>query len=190
MNSIRRKWLPGLAGAAGLLLVGALTPRAAKAVYSTPVSIVNTTAAAGIVLSADKATRIPYQSTQIIKTCSGLTNCFFPTFSGVPTGYRLVVQNVSGFLQLTSNSPAVSGYLEDFHLPNDTFWGLNAPIGGTGVNGQSYAGLNENVVAVFDAGEAPIVNVTANFLTNSPQIVTVSGYLENCSVVGCAAVQH
>ncbi len=152
--------------------------------------VTNTTSAPAITLSADNATRIPYQSNQMLNTCSGLQNCAFPSFTAVPAGYRLVVENVSGFFNLSTASPAVAGYLENFHLPNQNLWGLNAPIGGTGFNGESFAGLNQNVKAVFDTGEFPFVVIYANFLSGFNQSVNVSGYLENCSVVGCPAVQH
>lgn len=157
---------------------------------STQTVVMNTTSAPAITLSADRATRIPYQSSRILNTCSGLQNCAFPAFTAVPAGYRLVVQNVSGFFNLTTGSPAVAGYLENFHLPNDNVWGLNAPTGGTGFNGESFAGLNQNVTAVFDTGEFPFVVIYGNFLGGFNQIVNVSGYLENCSVVGCPGVQH
>lgn len=184
-----------LTGAAltGMFLIGSLTYHPgsqAKGAYSTPVQVMNTTSSPASVLSADLATRIPYQSNQIINTCSGLQNCAMPSFTAVPAGYRLVVENVSGFFNLSTSSPAVSGYLENFHLPNQNLWGLNAPIGGTGFNGESFAGLNQNVVAVFDAGEFPFVVVYANFLSGFPQSVNVSGYLVNCAVAGCPAVQH
>lgn len=152
--------------------------------------VMNTTSAPAITLSADKATRIPYQSDIIGSTCGGLQNCPFSGFTAVPAGYRLVVENVSGFFNLSTASPAVAGYLENFHLPNQNLWGLNAPIGGTGFNGESFAGLNQNVTAFFDAGESPFVVIYANFMSGSNQSVNVSGYLENCSVVGCPAVQH
>ena len=196
MNKTKR-FLISAAALVALFLIGSLTYHRgsqAKAGYSTPVQVMNTTAAPGVVVDADTATRIPYQSNQIINTCNGLVNCGFPAFTAVPAGYRLVVTNVSGFFNLASNSPAVAGYLENFHLPQQNFWGLNAPIGGTGFNGESFAGLNQNVTAVFDANEFPFVVVYANFLNNFPQAVNVSGYLLNCNAVygpgGCPPVQH
>jgi hypothetical protein len=45
-------------------------------------------------------------------------NCAFPTFTIVPAGYRLVIENVSGWFNLQMNSTPISGYLENFHLPN------------------------------------------------------------------------
>ncbi len=186
----KKKLLGGAAAAATLLLIGAAAPRAARAIYTTPVTVYNTTSQPAIGMSADKATRIPYQSNIIVNTCSGLQNCAFSGFSAVPAGYRLVVENVSGFFNLQMNSTPISGYLENFHLPNQNLWGLSAPIGGTGFNGESFAGLNQTVTAVFDAGETPFVVIYGNFLNGFPQDVNVAGHLENCSVVTCNAVQH
>jgi hypothetical protein len=184
-------------GLTGLFLIGSLMSHPgsqAKGAYSTPVTVMNTTSAPAITLSADAATRIPYQST-VINQCSpgGLLNCAFSGFTAVPAGYRLVVQNVSGFFNLQSGSTPISGYMEDFDFGHgiQTFTGLNAPIGGTGFNGESFAGLNQNVLSFFDAGQFPFVVIYGNFMgTGFNNGVTVSGYLENCSVVGCPAIQR
>jgi hypothetical protein len=188
----KKKVLTGLGGAAALLLIGAAAPRAAKAIYTTPVTVYNTTSQPAIALSADKATRIPYQSNIIMNTCGGLLNCGFSGFTAVPPGYRLIVENVSGFFNLQMNSTPIAGYLENinFALNHQNLWGLSAPIGGTGFNGESFAGLNETVNAVFDAGESPFVVIYGNFMNNFPQDVDVTGHLESCSVVTCAPVQH
>lgn len=188
----RKKILGGGAAAITLILIGAAAPRAARAVYTTPVTVYNTTSQPAIALSADKATRIPYQSNVFQNTCSGLQNCGFSSFTTVPAGYRLVVENVSGFFNLQMNSTPISGYLENinFALGHQNLWGLSAPIGGTGFNGESFAGLNETVNAIFDAGETPFVVIYGNFLSGFPQDVNVTGHLENCSVVTCAPVQH
>lgn len=186
----RKKVLGGAAAAITLILIGAAAPRAARAVYTTPVTVFNTTSQPAISLSAAQATNIPYQSNVFQTTCSGLQNCAFSGFTGVPAGYRLIVENVAGFFNLQMNSTPISGYLENFHLPNQNLWGLSAPIGGTGFNGESFAGLNETVHAVFDAGEFPFVVIYGNFLAGFPQDVNVTGHLENCSVVTCNPVQH
>jgi hypothetical protein len=179
----------------GMFLIGSLMNHPdsqAKGAYATPVAITNTTSAPGIVLDANAATRIPYTSTRIINTCSGLQNCALPLFTTVPAGYQLVVENVGGILNVSTTSPPIAGYLEDFNFGAgiQTFVGLNAPLGGTGFNGQSFAGMNEKVLAFFPAGESPFVVVYGNFLNGFPQGITVSGYLENCAVVGCPAIQR
>jgi len=178
----------GIAFAALLMLMAA--PRPLHGIVATMVQVVNTSANPVPNLDTERVARIPYQSNIIVSTCNGLQNCALSGFTTVPAGYRLVVENVSGFFNLSTASPAVAGYLENFHLPNQNIWGLNAPIGGTGFNGESFAGLNQNVTAVFDAGEFPFVVIYANFLNGFPQSVNVSGHLENCSITGCPAVQH
>jgi hypothetical protein len=197
MNNRTKRYLLPSAGVAGLFLIGSLMQypgSQAKGAYSTPVAVMNTTSAPAINLSADTMTRIPYQST-VLTTCGagGLQNCAFNGFTTVPTGYRLVVTNVSGFFNLQSGSTPLAGYMEDFDFVHgiQTFTGLNAPIGGTGFNGESFAGLNQNVLSFFDAGQTPFVVIYGNFMgTGFNNGITVSGYLENCSVVGCPAIQR
>lgn len=68
---------------------------------------------------------------------------------------------------------------------------MNAPIGGTGFNGESFAGLNQNVLSFFDAGQFPFVVIYGAFQgAGFNNGITLSGYLENCSVVGCATIQR
>ena len=192
----KKRLLIVCAGLAGMFLIGSLMnhsgSQAKATTYSTPVSIMNTASAPGSVLDANVATRIPYTSTRIINTCNGLVNCALPLFTTVPAGYRLVVENVGGILNLSTTSPAISGYMEDFNFGANiqTFVGLNAPLGGTGFNGESFAGLNQKVLAFFPACESPFVVVYGKFLNGFPQGITVSGYLENCAVVGCPAIQR
>jgi len=196
MTRIKRYVISGAALTA-LFLIGSLTYHAgsqARGAYSTPVQVMNTTGAPAVSLSADTMSRIPYQST-VLTTCGtgGLVNCAFSGFTPVPTGYRLVVNNVSGFFNLVYNSTALAGYMEDFNFPQhiQTFTGLSAPIGGSGFNGESFAGLNQNCLSFFDAGETPFIVIYGNFMgTGFNNGVTVSGYLENCSIVGCPAIQR
>jgi hypothetical protein len=179
---------------AGLILT-LLAPRAAHAIVATavsvvntpPVTVVNTTANPGSVLDADKATRIPYQSS-IVQNCGvGVTRCQF-NFTAAPSGYRLVVENVSAGLVLNGGAaaPVVS---------------LSNPAGGswtfTGVVGQIFdtpsGGFNQSVLAYFDPADGqPIVALSANF-TSVPgfsQTVTLSGYLQDCTVLACPTIQR
>ena len=197
MKNRTKRFLLPCAGLAGLFLVGSLMQHRgsqARGAYSTPVSVVNTTSAPAINLSADTMTRIPYQST-VISQCTGSQpqNCAFSGFTACPSGYRLVIQNVSGFFNLQSGSTPLAGYMEDFDFAHgiQTFTGLNAPIGGTGFNGESFAGLNQNVLSFFDAGQFPFVVIYGAFQgAGFNNGITLSGYLENCSVVGCPPIQR
>jgi hypothetical protein len=187
----KKRVLAGVGAAAGLVLIGAAVPRAARAIYTTPVTVYNTSAQPVDGVDVEKLARIPYQSNIINGNCSGVQNCQFSGFTPCPAGYRLVVENVSGFMNLTMDSPPIAGYLENFDLPHQNFWGLSAPTGGTGFNGESFAGLNQNVHAIFDVGESPFIVIYGKFMgVGFNNAVNVSGYLENCSITGCPAVQH
>src|SRR5215467_4126394 len=119
----------------GLFLTGSLMhsrdSEAKGATYSTPVMIMNSANQPGSVLDAERATRIPYQST-VLKATAACTPtpsvaCGF-TFSAPPPGYRLVVQNVSGTFELSLASPVPSGVL--LGPFSGARFGLNAPLGG------------------------------------------------------------
>src|ERR1035438_7616378 len=88
---------------AGLFFAGAwMQSRESQlkgAVYSTPVSVVNTSANPGGVLDAGEASRVPYRST-VAQVCgqNQIYTCGF-TFSAIPAGYRLVIQTVGAVLK-------------------------------------------------------------------------------------------
>jgi hypothetical protein len=174
-----------------MFLVGSLTYHSgsqAKGAFASPVQVMNTTSSPGVVLDADTATRIPYQSNVMVQAAGGVQNLAFSGFTGVPTGYRLTVKNVSGFFNLQMGSTPIAGYMENFHLPNQHFWGVNAPIGGTGFNGESFAGLNQEVTGYFDAGEFPFVVIYGNFMgAGFNQFVNVTGYLQSCMALYATA---
>jgi len=151
----------------------------------------NTNANPGSILDAERATRIPYQSMVSQTTCSGISQCQFSGFSAPPSGYRLVIENVSGFFALNTSSSPIAGYLVNLKsLSQVNYWGLNAPLGQP-FSGAVFSGLNQNVVAYFDAGDAPpFVNIWGNFFTGGSQSVNLSGHLENCALTGCPAIQH
>jgi hypothetical protein len=179
---------------AGLILT-LLAPKAAHAIVATavsvvntpPVTVVNTTANPGGVLDADKATRIPYQSS-IVENCGeGVSRCQF-NFTAAPSGYRLVVENVSAGLVLNAGAAAPVVSLFNSAGGNWTF---------TGVVGQAFAtpsgGFNQSVLAYFDPTDGqPTVSLIANLISapGFSQTITLSGYLQDCAVVGCPAIQR
>jgi hypothetical protein len=150
------------------LAAGALTlavPRAARAVAAALVQVTNNYSTPVPVATV---ARTPYWSTALCvsEVCST---------TPVPAGHRLVVQSVSAFnsapslyLRTSGNS---EGNLQYFYLP-----GVSA---GNGVYLVTAA-----LTAYFDAGAAP--NFIGTGLTNGQ--VTVSGYLEDCTVTSCPAI--
>jgi hypothetical protein len=157
----------------------------AKAIYATPVSISNPTTSPGFVYDANAATRIPYEAKG--NPACGTNFCSF-FFTAPPVGYRLVVQNVSGRLTLTSTTPPVA-----LLQSGDSVIEIGVPTSVGGNINTTMAGFNQNVLAFFDPSNGgPILSVEGDF---SPAAVTgqltmITGYLENCSVTGCQAVQH
>jgi hypothetical protein len=145
-------------------------------------------------LDLAKVSRIPYESTkQPFSTCTsvGVYNCdfFWPL---PPAGFRLVVENVSGYLQLASNAtaPPLAFFVDD-DAGKGTIWAFMGALGqlqGTATP----ASINQTTRAVFDSGDTGGVNmtVTANWSGSVQQFMTLSGYLENCAVTGCPPKAH
>jgi hypothetical protein len=188
--NIKRKFFTGLAAAAGLITIGALAPQAAKAVYSSPVTVVNTNTQPVQGADVEKLARIPYQSSYRTTTCTGLTNCFF-SFTAAPAGYRLVVENLSGLFEINNAATAPpTGLIEGSSFLNVfAFTAANGQI----FNGTIMSGINIPVKMVFDTTEGnPVAFVYGNYpsITGLPSTMTLSGYLENCSITGCPAIQR
>jgi hypothetical protein len=189
-------------GAIALALTFAV-PQAAHAVATMLVQVVNTPSqpVPSQVVNAPSqpvphinvvgAARIPYESTQQPQgTCSGgVGNCVFQ-WPAPPSGFRLVVQNVSGWLTLSGATTAPPfAVLQDFDnaQSRSTYWSFTGSLGQpSGVSVQS--SFNQTTLAVFD--EAPAMVVTANFQGSVGQFMTLSGYLENCAVAGCQFRAH
>jgi len=195
MLNIRQTLSYGAAAlAAGALILA--VPRAAHAIFATLVQVVNTTANPVPNLDAERIARIPYESTQQPQgNCpngNGPQQCNF-AFTAPPAGYRLVVENVSGWITLASGatSPPIA-VLSDFDngQGRSTIWSY------TGAPGQPFntviqSSFNQPALAIFDAGDTgPAMTVTANWEAGLGQYMTLTGYLENCAVTGCPAKVH
>ena len=141
-------------------------------------------------VDVEKLARIPYQSSYRTTTCTGVTNCFF-SFTAAPSGYRLVVENLSGLFELSSAATApVTGLIEGSSFLNVfAFTSTNGQI----FNGTIMSGINIPVRMVFDPTEGnPVAFVYGNYpsITGLPSTMTLSGYLEKCSVTGCPTIQR
>ena len=178
------------AAAAALVLTFAL-PKAAHAVATMMVQVINTSTNPVPNQDVVRAARIPYESTQQPQgNCpsgSGVQNCVF-VWPAPPAGYRLVVQNVSGWITLNGSATASPfAVLSDFDGGRNTFWSFTGTLGQP-ANTVIQSSFNQPTLAVFD--EAPGMTVTANFQSNIGQFMTLSGYLENCAVAGCQIKAH
>ena len=188
-----KRYVMGFAGAAGLFLIGSLmrSPGSqAKGAYSTPVQVMNTSSAPAIGADAEKLARIPYQSTYRTTTCVNVTNCFFQ-FAPAPPGFRLVVEHISGIFELASNATApATGLIEGSNFLNTFgFTSTNGQI----FNGTIMSGVNQPTHMVFDNSEGdPVAFVYGDYpsIQGLPSFITLSGYLENCSITGCPAIQR
>lgn len=190
MTNTQRKLL--FAGVLGALFVAGsfLQSRGsqAKGAYSTPVQIMNTSSSPAIAVDAEKLARIPYQSSRFSNSCTGLTGCLL-TFAPPPSGYRLVVQHVSGNLW---QYPLVSGTQQPAWFYVDV--GLTSVLSVPSTVGQSTDGsimqsvINSDVLTYIDSGSAVNGFAMGNWQPGFPVSVTLSGYLENCAVTGCPAV--
>ncbi len=177
-------------GIAIVALLTIVTPKAAHAVVATMVQVVNTSANPVPNSDTERMARIPYQSTYRTMVCTNVTNCFFQ-FTPAPSGYRLVVEHISGIFELASNATApATGLIEGSNFLNTFgFTSTNGQI----FNGTIMSGLNQPAHMVFDSSEgAPVAFVYGDYpsITGLPSFITLSGYLENCSVTGCPTIQR
>jgi hypothetical protein len=176
----------------GLFLIGSIMQSResrADGVYSTPVTVFNTTANPASTLGAEQVARVPYEST-VSQVCSpGPSNCQF-VFIGPSAGHRLVIQNVSGVILLapgTTTQPSLLFGVASNAVGNS--WGLPAgPIVPYGLGSILQASFNQSVLTYVDPGGSAEVTVFANHTSNSA--VTLSGYIQDCSIVPCPALQH
>src|SRR5260370_15220841 len=96
----RKQYLFAAIGGLALVGVGALlSPRRGEAQFSSPVRVMNTSAAPALNSRIDDPGRIPYIS-PFSNGCS-TTTCNY-TFPPVPAGPRVLIQHVSSDLQFTA----------------------------------------------------------------------------------------
>lgn len=138
-------------------------------------------------VDAEKMSRIPYQSSaQPTGFCnSGILSCSF-VFTAPPAGYRLVVENVSGWLTLTPDATTPFAVLSENDGFGTSYWSFTGSLG-LSTAAAVQASFNAPIRAVFDS--APTMTVTASW-TNVGKYMTLSGYLENCAVTGCPFIVH
>ncbi len=152
----------------------------------TPVSSVNVANPASapvLAVNLNDMGRIPYQSmkTNTVPLDGYNYGCVFPT---VPSGHRLVVQHVSGQTFFSPN-PAVTVKLT--YLLADTQLRSIFPV----PNAQAF---DQPVLAYYDAGENPLVIITADSQSASQLVnfvgVTMTGYLVDCGIGPCASIAN
>ena len=190
MQSAKRYLLIAMSFTFALMLFAAFTPRVAHAITAAMVQVVNTSANPVPSTDVEKLARIPYQSTYRTTTCVNVTNCFFQ-FTPAPQGYRLVVEHISGIFELSNSATApATGLIEGSNFLNTFgFTSTNGQV----FNGTIMSGVNQPAHMVFDSSEGdPVAFVYGDYpsIQGLPSFITLSGYLENCSVTGCPTIQR
>ncbi len=161
----------GLPASLALSLAAALLPWASPAVAQTR---------AALVQSIDEPGRNPYQETQSNTTCRGTTVCGF-NFAAVPAGKRLVLTNISGYVDTGA------GALPNGFVSSGFGGSAYATIPFTGVRGATSAlgtriFINHSVRAYFGPGE-PIngtyhVNGSGDTMSGGA-LLMLTGYFVN-----------
>lgn len=182
-----RPYATGFAAVAGLFLAGSLMESRqsqAKGGYSSPVTVFNTSSNPVQGADVEKLARVPYQSNSVSSGCGGNT-CLY-SFSAAPAGFRLVAEHLSGKL-LTPGSVTASavGEIDDNSLMATLYFGSAlGEMSGT----FSQATVSQPIKMYVDSSHgAPFVVVASRWNIG---FFTLTGYLENCSITGCPAIQH
>jgi hypothetical protein len=176
----------------GLLLIGSVVEwrgSRAGAAYSTPVTVMNTTASPANVLGTETAARAPYELT-VGQLCQASGNCVFP-FPGPGAGHRLVIQNASGILAVQTAStilPNITMIVTNMNGGQfETFFGLPpgpiVPFTGN----YNVVNFNQSLVAYVDPGGNATFYIDAQHASGLSS-VTLSGYVQDCSLVPCPAL--
>ena len=161
------------------------TPSVNATVVNTPnvsATVANTASNPVQSVDAEKLARIPFQ---ILNGSTCGSNPCQVLISLSKSGYRAVLETVTAFFELpagTTEAPLLG--VGTSNPSHNGQWTLVAKLGPT-VSGQVMAGLNEKVLAYFDAAD------NSNFLAYgniSSVLVTLTGYYENCAVTGCPPI--
>jgi hypothetical protein len=186
------KWI--LKGTSAVVLAGLvlalLAPKAAHAVAATAVQVVNSSSSPVPNLDVERNARIPYQSTQTVACQPQQYYCQVP-LTAVPAGYRLVVQDVSASFSGAGYSPPIA-VLNGIGTPLQVYLtgGVAISLGGSLYQNN----LHQTATAYFDAGTQPYVEVLGSYSSGGNGAYNLSatlvGYMENCAVSSCPAIQQ
>lgn len=178
-----KRIVTGFAAALAIAAIASLfTARRIEAQYSSPVKVMNSTAAPAVTSRMDDPGRIPYQSVNNSSQCANNNYCYF-SFGPVPAGHRLVITQVAGVNFFNQPSGTVSfdvsllgpgsfqtGWLPAIHL-------------------STISAYNYPVTVYVDAGQtfrfaAEVFGTT--FVGNLDQQATITGYMLDCTAAPCS----
>ena len=187
----------GYTAAACALLVltfSIIGPRAVKAAVATLVQVSNTSANPVPTVELGNPGRIPYRVAQPPYNCDVQPVCLmqFPT---VPAGHRLVIQHVSGGLDMIYTPTNVSMTLSTSTTLLSNFF---APVAGPFGGGIYLSYFDQPVLGYVDAGDAPQLNMVIGspatygaqqaFFAKAAMQVVLSGYELDCTIAACAPI--
>ena len=153
---------------------------------------------AALIQNVDERGRIPYRDTVRVacppQSLGG--DCSF-VFKAVPSGKRLVVTNISGFITAASGPQALRlglGTIEN-GFPPVCFFGsvcsILTPFFQGSFSGSDFFGVNQNILSYFDAGSQPALDynlIPGTNFNNTDNRFVITGYLLDCLSGSCAAV--
>jgi hypothetical protein len=156
-----------------------------------PTTVVNPSTSPALTSSVDNPGRVAYQSTQTLD-CTTSNGCGLLGFSVVPSGHRLVIQHASGLALITGTPSSAlvelgtaSPQSHDLTTILSSFF---APFAGGSIS------FNQPVLIYIDSGsDRPGMSFsltpgTAQF--TSTIIITLTGYLLDCTNIHCATIAH
>jgi hypothetical protein len=176
---------------AGLILT-LLAPKAAHAIVATAVSVVNTSSNPVPASLIDDPGRIPFVEQVSFTNCPDGGTCQTAFTTPVPAGHRVVITNVSLWMEFLTTFPTAISVDLNATVPTvgDVF--LNVPVAPF-INISQYFGAP--VTFYFDAGQIPLITVRSNGIFGDDptvghglQEVTLVGYELDCTVAPCAAI--
>ena len=182
MKRETKKYL--FAAIGGLALVGLgtlLSPKRGEAQYSSPVRVMNTSAAPALNSTIDDHGRIPFVS-GFSNSCAG-TLCSY-TYAAVPVGHRVVIEHISGALIYNTAPTQVIGFVRDSQNTTAQMQFNVTPLNGT------VAYFDQPVLYYVDGGHNPLIQFTSNtnFNPAAGQNLTLVGYELDCNAAPCAAI--
>jgi hypothetical protein len=175
----------GLAGAIG----AAFGTGTAQAVVASLVEVVNPNTSPVPTLSVTDPGRIAYQA-ELSTVLSSADTTIALNSTNVPTGHRVVIQHIAVEFSFTGVPNGVEVAAISNVTPASHFF---APVLQQAPSPFYVAGLDQPVLFYIESGtSATVVAVVygsaAEFLTNSSQIVVLTGYELDCTVATCAPI--
>jgi hypothetical protein len=176
---------------AGLIILATPIERALGQKPASPVTVVNPATGPGLTSSVDDPGRIPYQAQHKFATgdcLSALFQCIF-NFPAVPAGKRLVAQHIVVSAVLSSGTEADARIVIGDVVGSHFFVPTVVTPSGTSVLGDQSVQVYVDGGSSFQAGVFTDGAFAIDPALGVPVVLmTVTGYLLDCTVNECAAI--